>query len=144
MLEIEPPPLSRDGIYETSEALAELITPYLETDHVSIRFTHNGLPTTTTAVVGTYECGDPTSFVTFRLRIMLFEIRRAKKCGSNIHLQPILRTAVVKPGIPLSQQISGARTYEFREVYDSNEQSQDDLDRICHIALDHFRRDEMR
>jgi len=138
MLHIEPAPLSRDGIPELSEALASTIAPYLKNaDNISIRFVDRGLPTTTTAVVGTYDVGDEGFSVTYDVRIMLFDTGTGKT-GSNVHLRPTRRNVVLKPGVPLSQDIVGARTYEFREVYETNEQSQNDLDRLARIAHRHY------
>ena len=137
MLHIEPAPLNSDGIPEVGDELAAVITPYMKnTDNISLRFMDCGLPTTTTAVIGVYEVGTEEFSVSYELRIMLFETA-TRKIGSNLSLRPVQRHGLMV-AVPVSQTITGARTYEFREVYESKQQAEDDLDRLAQIAHRHF------
>lgn len=140
MLEIYPAPINRDGIPDLSEALATAIGPYIQgRDNISLRYIDDGLPTTTTAVISSITVeGDDVDTV-YSLRSMVFETRN-KKIGCNIHIQP-KETHVKINGakVGVFQEIRGARTYDFHEVYENAEDSRDDVSRLVLTAHKHFR-----
>jgi hypothetical protein len=140
MLEIEPAPINRDGIPDLSEELERAIRPHLNgRDNISIRFVDQGLPTTTVAVLSAYDVKEGDLTITYDLRIMVFETATGKT-GSVIHARPKARSVVLGAGMPVvGQDIQGARTYDFHEVYDDIAHARDDLDRLIRIADRHFR-----
>lgn len=142
MVHVEPAPLRGDGVPECSESLAQVISPYIgNADNVSVRYLDSGLPTTMLAVVSTYNVGDDEFFITYEVRIALFETEN-RQVGSNLHLRPIRRGMFVTPDLPIFQVISGARSYEFREAYKSVDDAQNDLERLATLAHTHFCRYE--
>jgi hypothetical protein len=138
-LHIEPAPISVDGWPELSEDLESLIAPYLSgRDNVAIRYTDDGLPTTSTAVMDFILVANGSDAIQYAVRIMLFETG-TKKVGSNVHVRPEFNCRMDPTrAVMQKQKIAHSRTYKFREVYDTTEQSRDDLSRLVKIAHAHF------
>lgn len=139
MLEIEPPPLNRDGVPDFSEALEQVIAPHLKgRDNISLRFIDQGLPTTVTAVSSLLDVEYEGVLVTYSIRLITFKTRDGKT-ACNIHIRPESR-CVMKNDAPIKRDsIYRRQTYDFCEVYEDMEKSRDDLQRLLKIADRHFR-----
>lgn len=139
MLEIEPAPISGDGLPDLSDDLAKAIMPHLRgRDNISIRYIDHGLPTTATAVLASMDVEGDEIAISYSIRIMLFETKN-KKVGSNVHIRPAQRHVKInKVRVGVYQEIKTTRTYDFHEIYDDGEQSRDDLERLVKLAHDHF------
>lgn len=139
LLHIEPAPISLDGWPDLSEELEEVIAPYRKnTGSIALRFIDIGLPTTTTAVVDSFEVREERFAIHYAVRTMMFETT-TNKLGCNIHIQPEMKSTFLSFGNGITQErISAPRTFDFREVYDNAEESRDDLTRLVNIVHQHF------
>ena len=139
LLHIEPAPISHDGWPDLSRELEEVIEPYLKgSDNIALRFIDNGLPTTTTAVIGSVEVQEERFAIQYAIRTMIFETTTSKP-GCNIHIRPEVKSILNFFGKEIGREkISESPTYDFREVYENAEASRDDLSRLVKIAHSHF------
>lgn len=140
LLHIEPAPISHDGWPDLSKELEDVIAPYFEksTDNIAIRYIDDGLPTTSTAVMGSVEIRDGRLAIRYAIRTMIFETK-TKKPGCNIHIRPETKvTFNIFEKETGRERIKAPPTYDFREVYQDAEESRDDLGRLVKIAHQHY------
>jgi hypothetical protein len=139
LLHIEPAPISHDGWPDLSRELEEVIAPYLRgTDNIALRYIDGGLPTTSTAVLGSVEVREGKYAIHYAIRTMIFETKTSKP-GCNIHIRPEVKTKFNIFGKETERErITAPPTFDFREVYEKAEESRDDLSRLVKIAHQHF------
>ncbi len=139
LLHIEPAPISHDGWPDLSRELEEVIAPYVKNaDNIALRYIDKGLPTTSTAVMGSVQVREGKFAIHYAVRTMIFETK-TKKPGCNIHIRPEMKSTFNFFGTEIKRErIDTPPTYDFREVYQNAEESRDDLNRLVKIAHQHF------
>ena len=132
--------MSHDGWPDLSSDLEEVIAPYLKgTDNIAIRYFDDGLPTTSTAVMGSVAVQDGNFAIHYAVRTMVFETKTGKP-GCNIHIRPEMKSTFDRSGNEIKRErIDSATVYDFREVYENAGESRDDLTRLVQIAHRKFR-----
>jgi hypothetical protein len=138
MVELDEEPVNAAGILSVTDELAKLLKPLMEgRDNIAVRFMADGLPTTATAVISEMYIrlgGTLKALRWYSVRSMIFETTTGKT-GVNVYFRPV-RTELFDRSV--QQDIVHGPVYNFQEVYETDEESSRDMERLLAIAEANF------